>query len=333
MKYKAIILLLLCKPALSAMFIDNQKQDYYTFSDAQTTQASAVGAVVSTSNSSLVKISENEWEMKIVKLTDKKGVKKPLNLCEGELFSEYMRGDTARSWGVLISPEHFLLSGHSMDAKSDCDKKKVVFGFNGENVDQNTTKLNLRNENVYSCQEIKFLRYDGNPDTRPENYNVLSDAGLIDIAVIKLDRPVNHIEPVKIEFNLNPLEIDQELFLIAGFMGTPFFGEDSLIKSQTRDYSLIGLNSSSSVGTSGGPYFDKNGFLRAIHVASSTGDNWSTTTIDEAGICKKWIETSNSEADFLEPIFSKKRNIWMPSYSSAINVEILEGYISEYLNY
>lgn len=333
MKKHVITLLLFCHSAQSAMFVDNKKQDYDAFSQPQMLQASAVGAVVSETKNGFNRLSANEWSMKIIKITDKKGKKNPLNLCEGELFSSEMRGDTVKSWGVLIGKQHFMLAGHSMDSPTDCEKKKIVFGFNGQAINGISTELIIDDKNVYGCEKIEFLRYDGNVNTRPSDLRFEQDAGMIDVAVIKLNKPVEHIAPAKIDFNLEPLELEQELFLIAGFMGTPFFGEKSSIKSQISDFSLIGLNSTSTVGTSGGSYFDENGFLRAVHIASSFGTDWSTTLIDDANMCKRWIKTSNTQANFSEPIFSEKRNIWMPSYSSAMNLKLLEPYISDFVGH
>ena len=114
-------------------------------------------------------------------LSDFVSMKYGSQLCEGERFKEQVA--LGNCSGFLVAPDVILTAGHCFSSK-ECETYDWVFNYKAAKIGDNTVTVSERN--VYHCKEIIAFQNPNLHATRK------------DFAVIKLDRPVAGVAPLKV---------------------------------------------------------------------------------------------------------------------------------------
>jgi len=188
--------------------------------------------------------------------------KNPRNLtdkmtCEDELFTNQPLEPVATAF--LIAPDKVMTVGHAL---SSCSKVFFVFNYEWDSL---ANKLKpITSQDVYGCDHIEQLSYSK-----------------IDFAIIQLDRRVEGIEPLELDFKTSIQEKDK-IFTVGHPLQLPKKYADGLIRSTT------GLNGNyykaeidTFRGNSGSPVFSKESF----QVIGIVKDGEYDFTLDEDKFC------------------------------------------------
>jgi len=120
-------------------------------------------------------------------------------LCPGHPFAQ--QPTAAFCSGFLVSEDLIVTAGHCVRSQSECENTKFVFDFATVISGQREHRVGI--ESVYSCGQI-----------------VRRDVGLVDYAVIRLDRPVVNRVPLNLRRQGSVSEGEQ-VMLIGHPMGLP----------------------------------------------------------------------------------------------------------------
>lgn len=101
-----------------------------------------------------------------------------MKLCEKERF--FFQPTAANCSGFLVSPDTIVTAGHCMQNQSECANAAWVFNYKVDH--ENQTSVSVSKDHVYNCTRIVKQANDGN----------------LDFAVIKLDRTVTAVNPVRV---------------------------------------------------------------------------------------------------------------------------------------
>jgi V8-like Glu-specific endopeptidase len=158
-----------------------------------------------------------------------------MGLCTSERF--YKQPSAAFCSGSLIAPNLILTAGHCIQTESECKSTSFVFGFSMKSETEANTIFKA--EDVVHCKKIVSweLQNDG-----------------ADYAVIEIDRPVTHVQPLKMADN-SKLKVGTPLVVIGHPSGLPvklsggaavrnLMGEDGYFTANLDTY---GGNSGSAV--------------------------------------------------------------------------------------
>lgn len=100
-------------------------------------------------------------------------------MCSSERFAK--QRTAAMCSGFLVGDQYLVTAGHCIQSESDCNSYTWVFDYNVKAKDQ--TEFKVSKSNVYKCSQIVSRKLErGNQD---------------DYALIKLDRVVEGVEPLK----------------------------------------------------------------------------------------------------------------------------------------
>lgn len=182
-----------------------------------------------------------------------------MNMCPAERFSE--ESIIANCSASLIAPDLVLTAAHCLYGEDyKCPTYSVVFDYHGDEV---------LNKDIYKCADVKFFDFD------------LKDAG-IDLAIIKLDRPVKERKPVKLATHL---KVGEKLFMIGYPLGiSQKITTNGEVKSITKNLYSFRHNLDSFSVNSGGPIFNSKHEQVGVLVRG-TGSNLA---IDAHKGCYNW---------------------------------------------
>ncbi len=173
MRYLASLLLLIIPSAFGAspevIYGEDNRLDYYAVSDPQLKKlADSTVALVRAAN-----VRPNgEWTDLV---TSPYGPQ--LALCPSEPF--YHQETLAFCSGFLVAPDIVATAGHCLRTNESCLNTRFVFGFRIESPEE--LPRSVRSENVFNCKQLLHSI----PDPKGE-----------DFALVRLDRPVTHVEPL-----------------------------------------------------------------------------------------------------------------------------------------
>jgi V8-like Glu-specific endopeptidase len=134
-------------------------------------------------------------------------------LCEKERF--YHQSFIANCSGFLVAPDIMVSAGHCYEDRSDCTQNQWVFNYKVD--DEKQRHVSVSKNDVYGCKEVIAQS--------------LTDK--TDFAVIRLDRPVAGVTPVKLA--TKPAEVGAQVVLIGHPSGLPQkVSDNAVVKSVTE---------------------------------------------------------------------------------------------------
>ncbi len=161
------------------------------------------------------------------------------NICPDERFSQ--QHVAADCTGFLVDRDVVLTAGHCLKSKSQCHKTKFVFDFAIYERSQNYKDLPA--ENTYNCEK---LIYTSTPKV---------DGGGLDLAIVKLSKPVIDRQPLALETS-SKLKVGDQLFVLGHPLGLPMkFADDARVLSFFNK-SYFNADVDAYKGNSGSPVFN-----------------------------------------------------------------------------
>lgn len=160
-----------------------------------------------------------------------------MNLCAGEKFAHQLSASICT--GFLVAEDLLITAGHCMEDQSMCDDYAWVFDYaiKSESEDVQTKSMKVKNSSVYTCKEILSQKKEG----------------VLDFALIRLDRKVTNRSPLKLKKDENM--IGTSLVVIGHPSGLPSKIAGGAIISQIfSEYFTAPLDTFG--GNSGSPVFN-----------------------------------------------------------------------------
>ncbi len=196
--------------------------------------------------------------------------KKRYGLCENENFSDQrVLGNCS---GFLIAPDIVVTAGHCLPTIYSCSFNKFVFNFDLKASQQKY----IQQDNVYSCKTILKREHD--------------ESKLIDYAIIKLDRPVVGVTPLKINTNRSSVEGDA-IFMIGSPHGLPLkVAYNAKILEVWNNVFLSDLDSFTA--NSGSPVFNSRGEVESILTMGALDLRW-----DKENRCNRIVKCKTRDRD------------------------------------
>jgi V8-like Glu-specific endopeptidase len=150
--------------------------------------------------------------------------------------------------GALVAPDVILTAGHCVKIKNFCKKFKWIFDYRYHQGDkgEDINRVRLKDQ-VFSCARVIKKVHSKIPI-----YGALFRS---DIALVKLDRPVNGRQVLELDFKVQHARSDQ-VFMVSNPLGLPQkYSEGEITQRLTKAISMTTLPAMS--GSSGGPVFSK----------------------------------------------------------------------------
>lgn len=178
--------------------------------------------------------------------------KETFNLCDCEKYIN--QPVVAEGTAFLVDPSFAITAAHCID-ENNIASYRLVFGF--DTLPDQSTRTIIENANIVSGIKIIGRRFE--------------DSTGIDWAIIQLDSPILHLEPLKCDF-LTPVEVGHEVYCIGHPSGLPKKVALSGNVSSISDYYFT-ANIDTYAGNSGSPVINKEtGLVQGILVRGEPND-------------------------------------------------------------
>ncbi|MAZ47976.1 MAG: peptidase [Halobacteriovoraceae bacterium] len=128
-----------------------------------------------------------------------------MGLCPDEKFSE--QPSSVVCSGFLVAPDLLVTAGHCIPNQARCDEVSWVFDYKIKK-DDNRADMMVPKSKIYKCAEVIEAKLEASP------------TGLVDYALVKLDRVVDDREPLKYRTE-GKIADGQEIFVIGHPSGLP----------------------------------------------------------------------------------------------------------------
>lgn len=178
------------------------------------------------------------WRLKSTKdyiSVETRDLKMALNICEGEKFLDQPLVSSCTAF--LVAPDIIVTAGHCIKDKYECKKQTWVINYDSSADFQGPVgTITFPKDNTYTCRELLNLS---------ENSN-------LDVAVIRLDRPVAGKTPLKMRRE-GKTPSTESLMVIGHPLGLPKIVADNiLIRDNSQTY-IFKTNADTFSGNSGSP--------------------------------------------------------------------------------
>jgi V8-like Glu-specific endopeptidase len=170
--FAAAILFVTSAAALKARVIygDDNRVDYY---DASLGEKHLADSTVALMRASVLSANGDVTQISSVPYGQQ------MSLCPNEPF--YSQETAAFCSGFLVAPDVVVTAGHCISSAETCAQTRFVFGFR---LDQPGTQPHeVPSAHVFSCKEV---------------LHTVSEAKGQDFAVVRLDRPVDFVQPLAV---------------------------------------------------------------------------------------------------------------------------------------
>ena len=206
--------------------IDNRK-DIYELSDSQLIGLSQ--STVGLAHASALLAVDGGFSLQTQSYRD------AMELCPEEKFIDQPSGVFCS--GFLIAPDTIVTAGHCVNSGT-CVDTRFIFGF--KMYDSASAATAFSNDQVYACASV----------SKREQNN-----GGADYAVVKLDRPVVGVEPLKLRTG-GQIKPGEKLFIMGHPSGLPLkFADDASVRKVVgNDFLVADLDSYG--GNSGSAVFN-----------------------------------------------------------------------------
>lgn len=166
--------------------------------------------------------------------------------------------------GFLIAPDILVTAGHCINSMEEANNVVWIFDYTSESNFIDGKRLNFKNENIYEVEEILASKFD---DETSEDY-----------AVLKLKR-ASERTPYRFRTSGTVLE-NGPIYTIGTPTGLPLkFSTNAMVVDTSPEY-WFKSDIDAFPGNSGGPVFDKNGFIEGILVRGAVTYNEGRYTGD-----------------------------------------------------
>ena len=228
MKFKAILILIFCLKAQSAVYGVDDRLEYYEIQDSITADYSKSVAAMFNNDSLLDK-------GQYYKLIG--GSLRSKNFCRSHPFST--QPSIAECSGFLISPNKILTSSLCVKNTRDCSNNSWVFEYRKKTKYQN--QFNFKKNEIFKCVKV-------------ERASLLSNFKR-SYSIIHLDREVKDIAALEIDATTKIVE-GSEVYMLGYPHGLPMkFSQDGVI---TKTYRYSATSTIDTAKTNAGsPIFDK----------------------------------------------------------------------------
>ncbi|PIK15753.1 serine protease [Halobacteriovorax sp. JY17] len=162
-----------------------------------------------------------------VTIYDKSNLGEEYGLCKGETFSEMINPANCSGFLVEEAGEQYLITaGHCVETSMDCENSSWVFGFTSDKVTEKyDDRAFIPAKDVYKCSEVVD--------------QVLERGSENDYAVIKLDRKVEGITPLKFRKE-GKVDASSEMVVIGHPSGLPTIIDDKgSIRENENDFYFV----------------------------------------------------------------------------------------------
>lgn len=156
--------------------------------------------------------------------------------------------------GFLIAPDILVTAGHCIEKMSDCNDYVWVFDYTKELYHSKYSgNITLKNENIFTCEDILST-------------TLVRGGG--DWAVIKLNRKTNR-SPYRFRVS-GKVGLYEDVFMIGAPSGLPLkLADNAWVSGNSADH-YFEANLDAFGGNSGGPVFDKAGWIEGILVRGAS---------------------------------------------------------------
>ena len=178
--------------------------------------------------------------------------------------------------GFLIAPDILVTAGHCIydsDGNDNADEYLWYFGFtDGRDYNQSTGYLTLDPDNIYEVEKVMDGMYEAYYKLSSEGKYVIDEQGkkeidYYDYAYMKLKRKSDR-KPYRFRTG-NKVSMYTQMFTIGSPTGLPLKLADNAYVVENDEEPWFKTNIDGFPGNSGGPVFDRLGFIEGIHVRGS----------------------------------------------------------------